>query len=98
MHIELRDPKKIMKLSRLGSFHQSKLSFLRSFLREFKNWDYKRDMFDLDSSGHGVAIYSLKKSGKIVDNFLFIFSHNFIFFSYLVFPNKTWKQKRKFRK
>jgi len=64
MHIELRDPKKIMKLSRLGSFHQSKLSFLRSFLREFKNWDYKRDMFDLDSSGHGVAIYSLKKKNR----------------------------------
>ena len=64
MHVELRDPKKIMKLSRLGSFHQSKLSFLRSFLREFKNWDYKRDMFDLDSSGHGVAIYSLKKKNR----------------------------------
>ena len=64
MQVELRDPKKIMKLSRLGSFHQSKLSFLRSFLREFKNWDYKRDMFDLDSSGHGVAIYSLKKNTR----------------------------------
>ena len=64
MHVELRDPKIIMKLSRLGSFHQSKLSFLRSFLREFKNWDYKRDMFDLDSSGHGVAIYSLKKKTR----------------------------------
>ena len=66
MQVELRDPKKIMKLSRLGSFHQSKLSFLRSFLREFKNWDYKRDMFDLDSSGHGVAIYSLKKRQEII--------------------------------
>ena len=58
MQIELRDPKKIMKLSRLGSFHQSKLSFLRSFLREFKDWDYKRDMFDLDEYGHGAAVYS----------------------------------------
>jgi hypothetical protein len=36
MNIELRDPNTIMKLSRLGSFHQSKLSFLRSFLNEFK--------------------------------------------------------------
>jgi len=36
-----------MKLSRLGSFHQSKLSFLRSFLSEFKDWDYKRDLFNL---------------------------------------------------
>ena len=37
-----------MKLSRLGSFHQSKLSFLRSFLDEFKDWEYKNDLFDLD--------------------------------------------------
>ena len=40
MNIELRDPKKIMKLSKLGCFHQSKLSFLRSFLKEFKDWKY----------------------------------------------------------
>ena len=61
MKIELRDPEKIMKLSRLGSFHQSKLSFLRSFLNEFKNWEYKRDLFDLNDNGYGTAIYSLKK-------------------------------------
>ena len=39
MEVKLRDPNTIMKLSRLGSFHQSKLSFLRSFLDEFKDWD-----------------------------------------------------------
>jgi len=33
--VELRNPNIVMKLSRLGSFHQSKLSFLRSFLKEF---------------------------------------------------------------
>ena len=49
MNIELRDPNTIMKLSRLGSFHQSKLSFLRSFLNEFKDWDYSRDLFNLDN-------------------------------------------------
>ena len=59
MKIQLRDPKIIMKLSRLGSFHQSKLSFLRSFLKEFKNWDYKQDLFDLNELGYGTAIYSL---------------------------------------
>ena len=48
MKVELRDPNTIMKLSRLGSFHQSKLSFLRSFLSEFKDWDYNRDLFNLD--------------------------------------------------
>ncbi len=64
MNIELRDPNIIMKLSRLGSFHQSKLSFLRSFLNEFKDWDYKRDLFDLDKNGFGVAIYSFKKKER----------------------------------
>ena len=51
MKVELRDPNVIMKLSRLGSFHQSKLSFLRSFLSEFKDWDYKKDVFNLDKNG-----------------------------------------------
>ena len=65
MKIELRDPKVIMKLSRLGSFHQSKLSFLRSFLSEFKNWEYKRDLFELDKDGFGVAVYSFKKKDRV---------------------------------
>ena len=65
MKINLRDPKEIMKLSRLGSFHQSKLSFLRSFLQEFKDWDYNKDLFDLNEEGHGTAIYSFKKNYKI---------------------------------
>ena len=64
MKVELRDPNKIMKLSRLGSFHQSKLSFLRSFLNEFKDWEYKQDLFNLDENGHGVAVYSFKKKTR----------------------------------
>ena len=65
MKIELRDPNIIMKLSRLGSFHQSKLSFLRSFLNEFKDWEYNRDLFDLDKNGFGVAVYSFKKKERV---------------------------------
>ena len=65
MNIELRDPNIVMKLSRLGSFHQSKLSFLRSFLNEFKDWDYKRNLFNLDKDGFGVAVYSFKKKERI---------------------------------
>ena len=65
MEIELRNPNIIMKLSRLGSFHQSKLSFLRSFLKEFKNWEYKRDLFELNESGYGTAVYSLKKDSRV---------------------------------
>ena len=80
MKINLRDPKKIMKLSRLGSFHQSKLSFLRSFLQEFKDWDYNRDLFDLDEEGHGIAIYSFKKKNRI--------------YSLVCFSNKINDQER----
>ena len=64
MNIKLRDPNIIMKLSRLGSFHQSRLSFLRSFLSEFKDWDYKRDLFNLDDKGYGTAVYSFKKNER----------------------------------
>ena len=63
-NIELRDPNEVMKLSRLGSFHQSKLSFLRSFIREFKEWDYKKNLFELDKSGYGTAVYSFSKNGR----------------------------------
>ena len=65
MNVKLRDPNIIMKLSRLGSFHQSRLSFLRSFLSEFKDWEYKRDIFNLDKDGYGIAVYSLKKKDRI---------------------------------
>jgi hypothetical protein len=64
MKVELRDPKIIMKLSRLGSFHQSKLSFLRSFLKEFKDWDYNRNLFELDENGYGKAVYSFSKKNR----------------------------------
>tara|TARA_Y100000590_G_scaffold2160_1_gene2848 strand:- start:1391 stop:3049 length:1659 start_codon:yes stop_codon:yes gene_type:complete len=64
MEVELRSPKEIMKLSRLGCFHQSKLSFLRSFLEEFKDWKYSRDLFDLDKKGYGKAVYSFSKNNR----------------------------------
>ena len=65
MKVELRDPNKIMKLSRLGSFHQSKLSFLRSFLNDFKVWEYKRDLFNLNDNGFGEAVYSFTKNKRV---------------------------------
>ena len=65
MKIELRKPDIVMKLSKLGSFHQSKLSFLRSFLKEFKDWEYKRDLFELNEHGYGTAVYSFKKNNRV---------------------------------
>tara|TARA_Y100000590_G_scaffold138619_1_gene158686 strand:- start:419 stop:2080 length:1662 start_codon:yes stop_codon:yes gene_type:complete len=64
MEVNLRDPKYLMKLSKLGSFHQSKLSFLRSFLKEFKDWKYSRDLFELNDKGHGRAVYSFSKNNR----------------------------------
>ncbi len=80
MKVQLRNPNIIMKLNRLGSFHQSKLSFLRSFLDEFKDWEYKKDLFDLDKYGHGTAIYSFKKKDRI--------------YSLVCFANKIKDQER----
>ena len=64
MEVNLRDPKILMKLSKLGSFHQSKLSFLRSFLNEFKDWEYRRDLFNLNQNGYGRAVYSFSKNNR----------------------------------
>tara|TARA_Y100001935_G_scaffold252639_1_gene257008 strand:+ start:964 stop:2622 length:1659 start_codon:yes stop_codon:yes gene_type:complete len=64
MEIQLRSPKEIMKLSRLGCFHQSKLSFLRSFLEEFKDWKYSRDLFELNKEGYGRIVYSFSKNNR----------------------------------
>ena len=64
MEVNLRDPKILMKLSKLGSFHQSKLSFLRSFLNEFRDWEYRRDLFNLNQNGYGRAVYSFSKNNR----------------------------------
>ena len=77
--IKLRDPNEVMKLSRLGSFHQSKLSFLRSFIREFKSWEYKRNIFELDNAGYGVAVYSFEKNKR---------NYSLICFSQYINPNE----------
>ena len=73
MKVNLRDPNVIMKLSRLGSFHQSRLSFLRSFLSEFKDWEYKRDLFDLDNDGYGTVVYSFTKKDKVYSLVFFLY-------------------------
>jgi hypothetical protein len=53
-----------MKLGRLGSFHQSKLSFLRGFIREFKDWNFQTHTLKLDNSGFGHGVYVVQKGDK----------------------------------
>ena len=64
LNIMHRDPKQVMTLSKLGSFHQSKLSFLRSFIREFHNWNFEKKLFELDENGYGTVVYSVSKNER----------------------------------
>ena len=58
--IARRDPGTVMKLARMGSFHQHRLSFMRVLLRRLKseNWTFDRPAFDIDAQGVGHAVYS----------------------------------------
>jgi len=55
-----RSPDIVMKLDRLGSMHQCRLSFMRTLLRRMKTegWTFERPLFDFDEKGVGVAVYS----------------------------------------
>ncbi len=57
--IEKRDPALVMRLSRLGSFHQSRLSFMSVLIRRMirENWTFSRPVFEFDDKGVGHAIY-----------------------------------------
>ncbi len=49
----------VMKLARMGSFHQSRLSFMRVLLRRLKaeNWQFRQGEWRIDEHGVGVATY-----------------------------------------
>ena len=55
-----RSPQTVMRLKRLGSFHQSRLSFMRILTRRMaaEGWTFSRPVFDIDASGVGRAVYS----------------------------------------
>ena len=57
--IAKRDPARVMRLSRLGSFHQSRLSFMRVLVRRMtrENWTFSRPEFEFDDKGVGHAVY-----------------------------------------
>ena len=49
----------VMKLARMGSFHQSRLSFMRVLLRRLKaeNWQFRQAEWHIDEHGVGLATY-----------------------------------------
>lgn len=54
-----RDADTVMRLSRMGSAHPMRLSFLRVLLRRLKTegWLFDRPLWDVDASGVGRAVY-----------------------------------------
>jgi hypothetical protein len=58
--VPLRAPETVMRLARLGSAHQCRLSFMRVLLRRMQRegWSFDRPVFDIDESGVGVAVYA----------------------------------------
>ena len=57
-----RPPEQVMRLPRMGSFHQSRLSFMRVLLRRLKatGWTFDRPLWRIDANGVGVATYRAK--------------------------------------
>ena len=58
--IDWRPPQTVMRLKRLGSFHQCRLSFMRVLLRRLarESWQFTRPVFDIDAQGVGRAVYT----------------------------------------
>ncbi|MDX2205257.1 MAG: hypothetical protein NW223_21095 [Hyphomicrobiaceae bacterium] len=65
-----------MRLARLGSFHQTRLSFLRALLRTLGagRWSFDRPVFDIDVRGVGVAVYRARGPERTYS--LVCFSHD----------------------
>lgn len=58
--MNMRSPATVMKASRLGAFHQSRLSFMRQLLRRLKDehWQFQRSVWTIDNQGVGRAVYT----------------------------------------
>jgi hypothetical protein len=62
MMVDPRPPEQVMRLARLGAFHQTRLSFLRAMLRWAKRekWQFAQPVWRIDARGVGVAVYEAR--------------------------------------
>ena len=58
-HTLLRPPSKVMRLARMGAFHPTRVSFVRTLVRRMarERWRIERERFDLDPDGYGDVVY-----------------------------------------
>jgi hypothetical protein len=56
-----RPPEVVMRLARMGSFHQTRLSFMRTLLRRLKReqWRFRRNRWEINAQGVGRAVYTV---------------------------------------
>lgn len=54
-----RPPDEVMRLARMGSAHQTRLSFMRTLLRRLRReaWRFDRPVWQIDANGVGRAVY-----------------------------------------
>ena len=71
----LRHPANVMKLDRLGSFHQTRLSFSRQLIEELisNNWKTKIIKWNINSIGTGNAVIKISSKQRIYS--LVVFCH-----------------------
>ena len=76
LKVNLRPAKMVMRLNRMGAFHQSRLSFMRVLLRRLKteNWSFERPVWRVNDMGVGLATYKACGPNNIYT--LVAFSHD----------------------
>ena len=74
--VALRSPETVMRLSRMGSFHPMRLSFMRILLRRIKaeGWAVSRPVWEIDARGVGRAVYTA--TGPERSYSLVVFAHD----------------------
>ena len=75
--LPMRPPEQVMNLKRLGSLHQSRLSFMRTLIRKImrEKWVIKPTVFDLDKHGYGTVVYTVQAKHN---TYSFVLFSNFI--------------------
>ena len=60
--LPLRPASQVMQLERLGSYHQFRLSFMRTMVRRImqEEWQIHSAIFDLDDCGYGTVVYEVQ--------------------------------------
>ena len=64
-HAQLRPPSTVMRLRRMGAMFPTRLSFLRTLMRDLarENVQVTRPVWEMDARGFGHAVYTLQLGG-----------------------------------